>query len=111
MREQLEQKLTGMLTEFSLPKSDLNKSDYLVVFKQVEGQVVATVPKMPVLGYCSFDCIRCDPLSVRQNDTLDVIIAKMEQLRDRNTLKQLYEETNDGTLTQIVPTNVKSQSL
>ncbi|CAL6091135.1 Kinase [Hexamita inflata] len=99
-----------MFVQNVLAQIESAPSGYFIQVKFSEQKTLVTVPLLPVLSYVDFPSLPSD-FKVQSNDTLRTIKGKLQRLQNKLFLEQLYDETNDSCLTQIVPSTCDSEPL
>ena len=58
--------------------------------------------EIPVLPVCAFAQLP-DTILINEDDTVGLILKKVEQLKSAQLLNKLYRETGDATVSQLIP--------
>lgn len=71
----------------------------------------ATIPLLPVLSYADMAKLHCPADARGPNETYELVRRRMALQRDGAFLRELYAETGDGSLTQVVPSVAGGKAL
>ena len=94
------------------PTASLN-SDWLLEFREntAQSRVEATVPMLPVLAFADLEKLHHPADAPGPNETFELVRRRMALQRDSAFLRELYAETGDGSLTQVVPNTASGRAL
>lgn len=89
------------------------RSGWLLEFRlnAEQARVEATIPLLPVLSYADLGKLHCPADAAGPNETYELVKRRIALQSDGAFLRELYAETGDGSLTQVVPSVAAGKAL